>query len=204
MRGLKKELTWEDIHLTWTVVCERFDSDITDGANFLEVGHEAHPADGLIYSVDWWPQREVEDRLRPRRPADYSGGWDTNAGKRHTAWLLREAGGHPERQAAVFILASLLNKRKDLPVSWRGDAYKLIREVEAVVYRQFPVDRWHHATRKALPVSLTGFTNSERMFYPSDVTDLIFITALEAVITHANWQLIEYVEGPAQGLELDQ
>src|ERR1051326_8990376 len=112
MRAAKKKLTWKDIHLAWTVICEHFDSDITDGVNFLEVGQEAHPADGLIYSVDWWPKNEVEDRLKPRGPADCSRGWDANGGIRHTAWLLWEARGDAERQAAVFILGSVRNTRK--------------------------------------------------------------------------------------------
>lgn len=56
--------------------------------------------------------------------------------------------------------------------------------------------------KDALPLSIMRYAHSGTMLLPDDEHELIFITALEAVLTHANWQLIEYVKESTQRLEL--
>lgn len=91
--------------------------------------------------------------------------------------------GDPERQHAIYILASLWDKDRDLPVEWRGDVYRLIAKVDNCIRERFPdLSRWHHASKDALPLSLVRRCPGDEMLVPSGLEDLIYITAVEAVL----------------------
>jgi hypothetical protein len=114
-------------------------------------------------------------------------------GTLHTALLLEENLESIERQHAIIILASLWNKETKLPEHWRGDGFQLVREAREIIQIKFPdLGGWHYASRDALPVNVGNSWYSRNMLVPKSIEDLMFISAIEAAITHANWQLIKY------------
>lgn len=140
----------------WRAVCEGFNSDLIGGVEFLRLGLDARQAYRPNYSVDWWPKNQIGERRNPRSRPGYITTWETRAGTLHTASLLREAEGDTERQHAILIMASLWDKDKDLPHEWRGRCYRMLQDVEEAVRGRHPVERWHHASRSALPLSVLG------------------------------------------------
>jgi hypothetical protein len=124
-------------------------------------------------------------------------------GTQHTVFQLWEAQGNLEQQHAVYILASLWDKDHKLPERWRGKPAKLVFSALVAIHQQFPqIERWHPSSREALPVDLVADAYSTRMLVPRDGYDLMYTTALEAIMATATWQLIHYVPEPPPRLQL--
>lgn len=191
------DLTWEHIHWVWKYFCEVFDSSVVNEPNFLKITRPPHPY-LTVGGVDWWPKNQINERREPSPPGYISTG-NTKRGTLHTATLLWNAKGDLEKQHAIYILASLWDKEKNLPGGWRGDVYHLVAKVSECIRKRFPdLSRWHHSSKDALPLSLVRYGPGDKMLVPGGLEDLIYIAGVEAVLVDANWQLIEYVSEPSQ------
>jgi hypothetical protein len=61
---------------------------------------------------------------------------------------------------------------------------------------------WHHASQNALPIHVPSSYTTEQPFVPQSAADLMLIAAIEAALSAANWQLIEYVEKTTPNLRV--
>lgn len=183
------DLLWSNIYSHWKRVSETINSAARTAPQFLQVEapHRVSDYDRLP-SLDWW-QKSEERR----------GG--CKQGTLHTAILLWLEKDCLERQHAVFIMASLWDKLKAAPDNWRGAAYQVLEDVWDAMHIQFPdIDSWHSASREALPFSMMHYTGD--MLVPKTPRELIYITAVEAALVAANWQLVEYVNNISPNLHL--
>jgi hypothetical protein len=99
-----------------------------------------------------------------------------------------------EKQHAVYILASLWSKEKNLPEAWRGNICRLLDEMMGTVITQHrEVYDWHPACRELLPINLLDYPGY-KTFVPEDAYDIIYLVALETALNYANWQVVEFVE----------
>ena len=99
-------------------------------------------------------------------------------------------------------MASIDVKKKDLPEGWRGNNRHLMQEMFREIREAFPdIQPWYHATRDALPVTIGGYFPACEFICPRKEHELIYLFALEASLSLANWQLIRYV--PAGQLYFD-
>jgi hypothetical protein len=200
--GEVPQYTWDDLYKQWTDKSRQLDSLALQEAQFLQVQVLYPPDNAHSYPVDWWPKPEIQTRIafysRPR----YTDEYHTKAGTFHTAYLLHQAKNDIEQQQAIYILASLRDKEKELPHQWHGEPYRVLREVWKSVWDHFPdFNHWHHASKQALPIELFNtYWRAAEMFVPHDAADLMYIAALEASLSVANWQLIEFVEETAPNI----
>ena len=200
MKRTGKKLEWSHLYWSWKYACEALDSDLMNGVEFMQIERPGLPEN--LVELDWWPKNQIGERRDPRSTPGYIITWETKAGTLRTARLLWDAKDDLEKQHAVFILASLWDKEKDLPERWRGDIYRLVKDVQDVILEKHPVPRWHHASRDALPLGVVRDYHAGRTIVPEDESGLMYVAALEAVLSYANWQLIEYVKELPQRLEL--
>lgn len=181
-------MNWHDIHNSWLDGLERLGSPVDDIAPFEIVPVERD--DG----IDWWPKHERSKRLdylKKGRHLDY---WETKKGILHTAELLFQNRGNIERQAAILIMASLEVKLKESPENWEGNTFRIIKEIWVTMRQAFPtIEHWHHASREVLPITIGGDSPPFDFIHPKRDFEIIYLFALEASLSLANWQLIRYV-----------
>lgn len=189
-------MDWQHIYSIWLNDLRELDSRTDDLAPFeiVQLNVRELPA-----KVDWWPKPERAERLDNLRKG-HGLYWETKKGTLHTAELLFANRGSIERQAAVLILASLDVKRKDLPEGWRGNNNRLMQEMFRAIREAFPeIQLWYHATRDALPVTIGSYFPACDFICTRKERELIYLFALEASLSLANWQLIRYVSAEVLG-----
>lgn len=195
MREDVEAIPWEQSYISWKMYCEHFASPVLEGARFLQVRQQPSVYTRLLAPFDWWPKTDLaQRRIAVEQPLSFMY-WETRRGTIHTVELLWNARNTIEEQHAILMLASLWDKRARLPRTWRGNVNRMVQAIEQGIRTQFPdLERWHHASREALPVSLTEHVYTDRMLVPEDQDEVMFVAALEAALAVANWQLVEYLE----------
>lgn len=187
---------WADLWASWDGGCAIGALPLEGGVTFTEILVRS-PRSVLRLGervIDWWPTAKVTQR----RAALAQGGvlgvsWDTPKGTLPTAELLHACDGKPEAQAAVLIAASVWDKEHNLPETWRGDTYRLLQQIQLVIFyaadglfQQHGLSVWHHAMRNALPINIMGCDFAECV-RPRGYGDLVSIALLDATLATSAW-----------------
>jgi len=190
-----KKMDWQHIYEYWLDSMHSlmgngfgFDLRADDLAPFELVPIDHTPLDTL----DWWP-KFVSAGFVEDMKAGKAWGWGNKKGTLHTVELLFKNRENPERLAAVWIMAAIDAKMKDLPECWKGNNARLMRAMMLTVSRTFPdIEPWYHASREALPISITHYSPDD-FINPKNEEGILYVFAVEASLCLANWQLIELV-----------
>lgn len=205
MRKSKQNLTWPDLYQRWKNISSLLDSPALEEAQFLQINSPYIPSHARNVPFDWWPKSEIQQRLAFYSGPSYMNPYATKAGTVHTAELLWNARGNLEQQHLIYILASFRDKHKEYPHSWHGAPFQLFSDVSGIAREQLPEEiyYWHHASKNALPIQLLDtYSRAADLLIPQEVDDLMYIAALEASLSAANWQLIEFSMEPAQNFRV--
>jgi hypothetical protein len=191
----RNQVAWLDIYRSWKSICENYlHSGIVGKTEILKVETPRYSPYGLCRDhFEWWPKKDLE-QYREDECADGIIPGRSRPELLSTAYSLAEYQNDIEKQHAVYILASLWSKEKNLPEAWRGDVYRLLEEmIHATISQHREVYDWHFACTELLPINLLGYPGY-RIIVPSDWHDIIYLVALESALNYANWQVIEFVE----------
>jgi len=91
-------------------------------------------------------------------------------------------------------MASIWDKEKHLPDLWRGNTFQLLENLFILIRQTFPeISVWHHAARDALPISMGTYYPACEFIKPQTYRHLIYLSAVEASVILANWQLVRFV-----------
>ncbi len=190
-----KELNWEDIYGYWHHSLKDLEVPTDEMAPFQDIYVDHLPYYLSSIGFDWRPKKEVQE-LAASLPKDYPYLllWETKKGTLHTVQELYQNRGNVEKQSAIWIMASIWDKEKDLPDSWRGNTYQLLENLFIMIRQTFPeISVWHHAARSALPISIGRYYPACDFIHPQTYQHLIYLCALETSVILANWQLVRFV-----------
>jgi hypothetical protein len=191
----EENMDWQHIYDHWIEYMHSLtgcylncDSRADDLAPF-----ELVPLERMVHDTfDWWPKfprADFVDGIKSGRAY----GFGNMKGTLHTVELLFQNRENPERLAAVWILAAIDAKEKDLPEDWRGSNSRLMGEMMLTIHRTFPdIELWYHASREALPISITRYSPND-FIHPKNEEEMLYVFAVEASLCLSNWQLIKYV-----------
>ena len=125
--------------------------------------------------------------------------WEkSRAGTRTTAELLWELRNDPKGMAMAWIGAALFDKRNRVPDSWRGETYRLVDTMYRTVLSGLTnrgFREWHHASRDALPVSITDIWGLEEAIRASNVEQVLAVIAVDTVIARTTWTVVRLFAG---------
>jgi len=98
----------------------------------------------------------------------------------------------------AWIGAALFDKRNRVPDSWRGETYRLVDTMYRTVLSGLTnrgFREWHHASRDALPVSITDIWGLEEAIRASNVEQVLAVIAVDTVIARTTWTVVRLFAG---------
>jgi hypothetical protein len=191
---LVEEIRWEDIYSNYQDFLGYLGTSTDELATFqdIHVGRIPVLTDGL----DWLTKKEVQSLATSFLNYPCLPFWETNTkkGTLHTVQELYKNIGSVEKQSAIWIMASIWDKKKDLRDDWRVDTYRLLSHLFGVILHTFPdISVWYHSCREALPISIGIYYPSLEFIHPQTHQHFIYLSAVETSIILANWQLVRFV-----------
>ncbi|WP_289142190.1 hypothetical protein [uncultured Brevibacillus sp.] len=191
---------WNDLFNAWKYSCQQMNSSIVSYPNILEIKVASPGWDWQGNEhIDWWPN----ELLVKRRGAIEEQGirglylWEkTRVGTRTTAELLWNLRDDPEGMFKVWVGASMWDKEKDLPEFWRGKIYRMVKILSDEVLEQLRgknLFTWNHLSRGALPITVHDNWIINEALKPTNYEQLIGISSIESILTHANWTIVRLV-----------
>jgi len=185
--------SWKDIYGFWGFIFQ--EHWLPQSGLFLFENLRVDLLPGLNHdqAYDWWPKEEINSRksslmretLSPQQ-------WETKKGTLHTVQQLFSSVGNIEQQTAIWIMASLYDKKHSPSTSWGEESKKIIYEMFNSIKEEFPkVERWSNVTREVLPFSLIGEGLYKNVNF-SNPEQLLYLLVAEAALINGNWRLIAF------------
>lgn len=185
--------SWKDIFSFWDYMFHAHGIPKNDMFSFVNLEVDFLPGTNNNQLYNWWPKEEVSKRksiLVRETLAPQS--WETKKGTLKTVHELFSAKGNKERQAAIWVMASLYDKKNNFPPVWDSDSKRIVYEMFNAIKEEFvEIEPWNNATREALPYSLID-DHCEKSITFSSAEQLLYLLVVEAALINGNWQLVNF------------